>query len=434
MTLELLLYLLAIGLLLAISAFFSGSETALTAVSKVRMHHLTQEGSRRAAHVSALISNRESLIGAILLGNNFVNILASALATWIALEIFEEGGIAVATIAMTAFILVFSEVLPKTFAITHTDRMALAIARPIRLIVIVLSPIVATVKFVVWRILNLFGFRQAGEVPVLTAHEEIRGAIDLHHQEGAVETEHRHMLGGILDLSELKVGDVMVHRKNMVTLDADASLDDTIELILSSAHTRMPVWKGDPENIVAVLHIKDFMRFLTKSRGSLDGMDIMKLAAEPWFVPETTTLEEQIHAFRERHAHFALVVDEYGTIEGLVTLEDILEEIFGNIAEAFDDELPQGIRPQPDGSYNIDGWTPIREINRELDWDLPDEDATTIAGLVINEAQMIPDLGQKFSFHGFKFQVLRKKRNQITVVRVAPPAELADRQLPPSRK
>lgn len=434
MTLELLLYLLAIGLLLVISAFFSGSETALTAVSKVRMHHLTQEGSRRAAHVSALISNRESLIGAILLGNNFVNILASALATWLALEIFEEGGIIIATFVMTAFVLVFSEVMPKTFAITHTDRMALAVARPIRLIVIVLSPIVATVKFIVWRILNLFGIRQDGELPVLTAHEEIRGAIDLHHQEGAVESEHRHMLGGILDLSELKVGDVMVHRKNMVTLDADASLDDAMEHILSSAHTRMPVWKDDPENIVAVLHIKDLMRFLTKSRGSLEGMDIMALAMEPWFVPETTTLEEQIHAFRERHAHFALVVDEYGTIEGLVTLEDILEEIFGNIAEAFDDDLPLGIRPQPGGSYNIDGWTPIREINRELDWNLPDDDATTIAGLVINEAQMIPDLGQKFSFHGFQFQVLRKKRNQITTVRVAPPAELADRPIPSLRK
>ncbi len=434
MTLELLLYLLAIGLLLVISAFFSGSETALTAVSKVRMHHLTQEGSRRAAHVSALISNRESLIGAILLGNNFVNILASALATWLALEIFEEGGIIIATFVMTAFVLVFSEVMPKTFAITHTDRMALAVARPIRLIVIVLSPIVATVKFIVWRILNLFGIRQDGELPVLTAHEEIRGAIDLHHQEGAVESEHRHMLGGILDLSELKVGDVMVHRKNMVTLDADASLDDAMEHILSSAHTRMPVWKDDPENIVAVLHIKDLMRFLTKSRGSLEGMDIMALAMEPWFVPETTTLEEQIHAFRERHAHFALVVDEYGTIEGLVTLEDILEEIFGNIAEAFDDDLPLGIRPQPGGSYNIDGWTPIREINRELDWNLLDDDATTIAGLVINEAQMIPDLGQKFSFHGFQFQVLRKKRNQITTVRVAPPAELADRPIPSLRK
>jgi Mg2+/Co2+ transporter CorB len=421
MTLELLLYTLAIFALLAISAFFSGSETALTAVSKARMHHLTQEGSRRAAHVSALITNKESLIGAILLGNNFVNILASALATWIALQIFEEGGIVIATFAMTAIVLVFSEVMPKTFAITHTDRMALAVALPIRFIVIALSPIGAMVKFIVWRILNLFQIHEDGETPVLTAHEEIRGAIDLGHQEGSVETEHRHMLGGILDLSELKVGDVMVHRKNMVTVDAEASLDDTVKLINSSAHTRMPVFKGDHENIVAVLHVKDLMRFLTKNGGSFEGFDIMALAVEPWFVPETTTLEEQIHAFRERRAHFALVVDEYGTIEGLVTLEDILEEIFGNIAEQFDDEFPQGIRPQPDGSYNIDGWTPIREINRELDWTLPDEEATTIAGLIINEAQMIPDLGQKFSFHGFTFQVLRKKRNQITAVHVMSP-------------
>lgn len=434
MTLELSLYLLAIIVLLAVSAFFSGSETALTAVSKVRMHHLKQEGSRRAAHVGALIEKRESLIGAILLGNNFVNILASALATWIAIELFGTGGIAIATMVMTAFVLVFSEVMPKTFAITHTDRVALAVARPIRLVVMILAPIVALVKFIVWRILRLFGVRQEGEIPVLTPHEEIRGAIDLHHHEGAVQTEHRHMLGGILDLTELKVGEVMVHRKNMVTIDANASLDQTIELVLSAGHSRLPVWKDEPENIVGVLHIKDLMQFLTKSSGAASDFKIMSLAAEPWFVPETTTLEEQVNAFRERHAHFALVVDEYGTIEGLVTLEDILEEIFGSIAETFDDELPQGIRPQPDGSYNIDGWTPIREVNRELDWELPDDDATTVAGLVINEAQTIPDLGQKFSFHGFTFQVLRKKRNQITALRVTPPRELAEREVPSSGK
>lgn len=431
MTLELSLDLLAIAALLAASAFFSGSETALTAVSKVRMHHLSQEGSRHAAHVLTLIANRESLIGAILLGNNFVNILASALATSLALEFFDEGGIVVATIAMTAFILIFSEVMPKTVAITYTDRMALLVARPIRILVLLLAPIVAVVKFIVWRILYLFGIRSTGEIPVLTAHEELRGAIDLHHQEGGVESEHRHMLGGILDLSELKVEDVMVHRKNMVTIDAGANLEETVEVALSSGHTRIPVWKDEQENIIGVLHIKDLLRFLTASRGSMEGLDIMALATEPWFVPETTTLEEQVHAFRERRAHFALVVDEYGTIEGLITLEDILEEVFGNIAEVYDDILPQEIRQQPDGSYNIDGWTPVREINRELNWELPDEDATTLAGLVINEARTIPDVGQKFAFHGFKFQVLRKQRNQITALKVTPPKELADR-VPPS--
>jgi Mg2+/Co2+ transporter CorB len=427
MTLELSLDLLAIFALLAVSAFFSGSETALTAVSKVRMHHLAQEGSRRAAHVNTLIANRESLIGAILLGNNFVNILASALATSLALEYFADGGIAIATVSMTAFILIFSEVMPKTVAITHTDRVALAVARPIRLVVLLLSPIVAVVKFLVWRVLYLFGVDQQGEVPVLTAHEEIRGAIELHHQEGGVESEHRHMLGGILDLSELKVGDVMVHRKNMVTIDASSNLEETLEAALSSGHTRIPLWKDEPENIVGVLHIKDLLRVLTSGHGAADKLDLLALVAEPWFVPETTTLEEQVNAFRERRAHFALVVDEYGTIEGLVTLEDILEEVFGSIAEVYDDVLPQGIRQQQDGSYNIDGWTPVREINRELDWNLPDEEATTIAGLIINEARTIPEVGQKFAFHGFKFQILRRQRNQITAVRVTPPKELAER-------
>jgi Mg2+/Co2+ transporter CorB len=428
MTLELFLSFLAIAVLLVISAFFSASETALTAVSKARMHHLAQEGSRRAAHVSTLINNRESLIGAILLGNNFVNILASALATSVALQIFNGGGIAIATAAMTVFILVFSEVMPKTFAITHTDRLSLAIAPFVRVLVAVLYPFVATVKFIVWRILSLFGVSRNAGMPVLTAHEEIRGAIEMHHQEGGVEAEHRNMLGGILDLSELKVGDVMVHRKNMVTVDASGNLDDIVELILSSGHTRIPVWKDNPENIVGVLHIKDLLRFLSRTRGSLEGLDIMALAAEPWFVPETLTLEDQIHAFREHRAHFAIVVDEYGTIEGIVTLEDILEEVFGSLAESFDDKMPQGIRPQADGSFNIDGWTAIREINREVGWDLPDDDATTLAGLVINEARTIPEVGQKFAFHGFKFQVLRKQRNQVMALRVIPPKDIAERQ------
>jgi Mg2+/Co2+ transporter CorB len=421
MTLDITLSLLAIILLLAFSAFFAGSETALTAVSKARMHHLANEGSRRARQVNYLIGDRERLIGALLLGNTFVNILASAIATSIAIALFDDGGVAVATFVMTFVILIFAEVLPKTLAIARTDRMALTVAYSVRVFVVLLTPILRAVQFFVWGVLKIFGLSQQDTIPVLTATEEIRGAIDLHHQEGAVEREHRDMLGGILDLAELKIADVMVHRKNMEVLDGAAPAEEIVEAVLSSKHTRFPIYRDDPENIVGVLHVRDLLRVLMERRGSLENFEIMALASEPWFVPDATTLEEQLKAFRDRREHFALVVDEYGVLQGLVTMEDILEEIFGNIAEEHDQTVPEGIRPQADGSFNVDGWTPIRDLNRELQWSLPDDKATTIAGLVINEARAIPEVGQVFSFYGFKFEILRRQRNQIMALRITPP-------------
>ena len=418
---DLALSLGAIIFLLILSGFFAGSETALTAVSGARMNHLANEGSWRAKNVNRLIENRERLIGAMLLGNTFVNILASSLATSVALAYLPTGGVAVVTVVLTAAILIFAEVLPKTFAIARTDRMALAVAPIVRVFVALLAPIVNAVQFVVWRVLALFGVRAEFEDEEITPHEEIRGAIDLHHKEGGVEREHRDMLGGILDLMELKVSDVMVHRKNMIVLDVSDPAEEIVEHMLSSPHTRFPISRDGAENIVGVLHIKDLLRFLIRSRGSLEGFNVLELTSPPWFVPDTTTLEEQLAAFRERHAHFALVVDEYGTLQGLVTLEDILEEVFGDIADLHDQRAATGIRRQADGSYNVDGWMPVRDLNRELGWDLPDEEATTIAGLVINAARTIPEVGQVFSFYGFKFEVLRRQRNQITALRIIPP-------------
>ena len=421
MPLDVTLSLIALFALLVFAAFFAGAETALTAVSKARMYHLANEGSTRAKQVLYLINNRERLIGALLLGNTFVNILSSSLATSIALRFFDEGGVVITALVMTAIILIFGEVLPKTLAIARTDHMALAVAYPVRLFVALLSPVLSTVQFIVWRVLKLFGLKQTAGEPVLTAQEEIRGAIDLHHQEGGVEREHRDMLGGILDLADLHVADVMVHRKNMEVLDGGAPAEDIVARVLSSSHTRFPIWRDDPENIVGVLHAKDLLRKLMKHQGNLQDIDIMSLASQPWFVPDTTNLEEQLRAFRDRREHFALVVDEYGVLQGLVTLEDILEEIFGSIGEELDQHMPEGIRPQADGSYNVDGWTPVRDLNRELEWNLPDEEATTIAGLVIHEARVIPEVGQVFSFYGFKFEILRRQRNQIMALRITPP-------------
>jgi Mg2+/Co2+ transporter CorB len=300
------------------------------------------------------------------------------------------------------------------------------LAFPVRIVVTILSPFVTAVQLIVWLVLRVFGLSHAGAKPSMTAQEEIRGAIELHHQEGGVEREHRNMLGGILDLAELHVADVMVHRKNMEVLDGSSEPEELIARMIASNHSRFPVWRDDPENIVGVLQVRDVLRVMLESRvqpNSIDvkSIDVMSLAVQPWFIPDTTTLEEQLRAFLDRREHFALVVDEYGVLQGLITLEDILEEIVGDIAEEHNVHVPENIRPQADGSYNVDGWTPVRDLNRELEWDLPDELATTIAGLVIHEARIIPDVGQVFSFFGFKFEILRRQRNQIMALRITPP-------------
>lgn len=421
-----------IAILLGLGAFFSGSETALTAVSRGRMHQLEKDGSRAARDVNHLVVDRERLIGALLLGNTFVNILASSIATMVLESRFGSRTVLVTTIVMTILIVIFAEVLPKTLAIARTDRFALTVATPVRLVVGVLAPIVNAIQYVVWRVLALFGVRQQ-DVEEVQAHQEIRGTVNLHHKEGAVEREHRDMIGGILDLRELQIGDVMIHRKNMVTIDADLPPQEILDQVLESKHTRLPLWREQPENIVGVLHTKDIVREVIERKGSLEGVDVAQLATAPWFVPETTTLEEQLGSFRERRTHFALVVDEYGVLQGLITLENILEQIFGDIPDEDETIERPDVRRRPDGSYLVDGTVPIRELNRDLDWNLPDTEATTIAGLVIHEARTIPEVGQRFAFFGYQFEILRRQRNQITALRIVPPANTLTKPNAPAR-
>jgi Mg2+/Co2+ transporter CorB len=421
------LWIGAIALLLVVSAFFAGSETALTAVSRGKMHQLEKDGSRSAAHVNALVVDREKLIGSLLLGNTFVNILASSIATWLLETTLGPRAVAVATVLMTVVILVFGEVLPKTLAIARTDRFALTVAWPVRKAVAILGPIVNSVQYIVWKVLGVFGVRQAQEGDeVLPAHEEIRGTVDLHHREGGVEREHRDMIGGILDLHELTIDDVMIHRKNMTTADADQPPRRLLEEVMKSGHSRVPLWRDQPENIIGILHIKAIVQAAMRNGGSFDGLDVAALATPPWFVPDTTTAEEQLEAFREKRARFALVVDEYGALQGMVTVEDIFDEIFGDIPDELEAASRPDVRKQPDGSYLVDGKVTVRDLNRDLDWNLPDEEATTIAGLVIHEARTIPEVGQRFAFFGFKFEVLRRQRNQITALRVTAPSESVD--------
>lgn len=420
----LVISLFAIIALMVAGAFFAGSETALTAVSRGKMHQLAKDGSDAAAKVNKLIGNRERLIGALLLGNTFVEILASSIATSVLEVRFGPQAVAIVAVIMTLLILVFGEVLPKTLAIARTDRFALATAAPVLHVVQILGPVVGSVQSFVWRLLRLFGVKE--EDSTALTHDEIRGTVFLHHQEGTVERESRDMISGVLDLRELSVGDVMIHRKNMMTVAADQSADQIVRALMATHHARVPVWREQPENIVGVLHTKDVVRAVLANRLSPKGLDIDTLITPPWFVPETMALEELLDAFRDKRSHFALVVDEYGMILGLVTREDILDEVFGRIPDEHGAMVQAGIRPQPDGSFYVDGVTTIRDINRALDWNLPDDEATTLAGLVIHEARTIPDIGQRFAFYGYKFEILRRQRNQITALRVVPPEKTTD--------
>lgn len=426
MALEVWLLLLAICLLLVVSALFSGSETALTAAQRPRIHRMVTQGNSRAKVTEKLIANRERLIGVILLGNNLVNILGSALATSVMLQLFGEVGVVYATLMMTALVVVFAEVLPKTYAIAQPERVALAVAPVMRGVVWLFSPIERAVQVIVQAALRLLGYDPNAPELDFSAHEELRGAVDLHHQEGAVRKRERDMIGGILDLDQVSVADVMVHRRNIHMVDAGMPPAEIIDQVLSSPYTRVPVYAENSENIVGVLHAKDLLRALTAQHGvAADGMsatlDLQSVMVDPWFVPEATTLRAQLMAFLSKHNHFALVVDEYGALMGLVTLEDILEEIVGEIADEHDIAV-RGVRPEADGSLIVDGKVAIRDLNREFDWRLPDEEATTIAGLVIHEAQAIPEEKQTFIFYGFKFEVLRRQRNAIAELRVTPPA------------
>jgi len=395
--------IIVIVLLILCSAFFAAAETALTAASRPKMHGLEGEGNRRAGIVNRLRLHMEQVIATLLLGNNLVNIMASALATGVLIEIFGARGEVYATGVMTLLIVVFGEVMPKTYAINNADRLALAVAPVMKGLIAVAGPIVKVIQWFVRGILKLMG------ATVTTDLGE--------------ETESGAMLHSILDLNNVIIGDIMVHRSNLSTIDADQPPEKIVEAVMASPHTRLPLWRGEPDNIIGVLHAKALLRAI-HAGGRLEDIDIVGLALPPWFVPESTTLLAQLQAFRARREHFALVVDEYGALMGIVTLEDIIEEIVGDIEDEHDKDVT-GVMRDADGSYIVEGTVTIRDLNREFDWRLPDDNVATVAGLVLHEARRIPDPGQVFSFHGFRFEVLERQRNQIRLLKITPPADPA---------
>jgi Mg2+/Co2+ transporter CorB len=410
-----------VALLLLMSAFFSAAETSLTAASRARLHAMEQDGSERAKLVNRMLEAPERIIGTVLIGNNLTNILSASITTSVMISLFGDTGVFYATAVISVLVVIFCEVLPKTYAIAYPDRLALALSPVMRGLIVAFAPLTMAAQWVVKGLLKLTPTNKDDDSNILAAHEEIRGAIDLQHKEGAVEKLDKDMLGGILDLEQLQVADVMIHRTTMEMINIAEPIEKIVETVLKSQYTRLPVWKGDPENIVGVLNVKSLMVAMRAVDWDPKRLDLATILTEAWFVPETTNLRDQLSAFLKRKAHVAFVVDEYGVVQGLLTLEDILEEIVGQISDETDRKGP-GFRVQGDGSVLAEGSTPIRDLNREMEWSLPDEEATTIAGLVIHEAQSIPEAGQAFTFHGFRFEVLRKSRNRILLLRVRPPA------------
>jgi len=415
----------AILFLLILSAFFSGSETALTAASRGKLRVQADKGSRGAQRALWITEDNERLIGSVLLGNNLVNILAASLATSLFTRLFGSGGVALATLVMTVLVLVFAEVLPKTYAITNPETAAARVAAPIRVVILLLAPIVGAVRVLVRLMLKPFGVEADPDSRILAVREEIAGALQLGHSEGVVEKEDRDRILGALDLSERTVEEIMLHRSGIEMIDADADPHEILTQCLESNYTRLPVYQGEPENIIGVIHAKDLLRRINElvrgpggSEGRIAELRVTDVAMEPYFVPETTTLDDQMRQFLHRHTHFALVVDEYGALQGLITLEDILEEIVGEITDEFDTDADHPVIGTEGDTIVVDGATTIRDLNRAMDWNLPDDEANTIAGLVIHEAQTIPNPGRVFSFHGFRFEVAERQENRLTLLKI----------------
>lgn len=413
----------AVIVLLMLSAFFSGSETALTAASRAKLNGMAEKGSSGAQKALNLMENNERLIGAVLLGNNLVNILATSLATSMFTLLYGSSGVAVATIVMTLLVLIFAEVMPKTYAISNPESAAKSVSPIILVVVRLLSPVVTIIRLLVRFFLRLLGVRIDPNTQIM-AHQEIAETIALHHSEGGFQKDDRDRLLGALDLKNREVEEIMLHRSNIEMIDADDDPNDILTQALQSPYTRIPIFKNEPENIVGVVHAKDLLRTVDAMvRGAkvgkegLDAFNILDIAMEPYFVPDSTSLDDQMREFLRRKSHFALVVDEYGSLQGLITLEDILEEIVGEIADEHD-VVEEEVERTKDGQIIVDGSMTIRDINRSCDWSLPDHEANTVAGLVIFEAQTIPTEGQIFSFHGYRFEVLRRERNRIAKIRI----------------
>lgn len=413
----------AVLVCLALGAYMSAAETAITGASPPRMHRLEQQGNKRAVQVNKLLDRKDEAVSAVLLGNSVMNILSASLTTAVLTSLFGAAGVVYATIIVGALVVVFAEVMPKTWALLRADRVALILAPSILLTLTLLGPLARAVAWISRVFLYLIGVRAPP-----AAHSEhaelLRGAIEMHGEDKTDEDApaEKAMLRNVLDLGDRTVGDVMTHRANVVLIDADEPTDAIVSQVLAAPYTRIPLYRGQPDNIVGVIHAKDLFRAV-KAAGGPETVKIADVMTAPWFIPESSILFDQLEAFRARHEHFAIVVDEYGALRGIVTLEDIIEEIVGEIEDEHD-AIQRDVLQREDGSYICQGTVPVRDLNRAYEWSLPEDVATTIAGLVLHEARRIPEVGQVYAFYGFRFEILKREGTRIAELRIVPPAAI----------
>ncbi len=409
---EIFIFLSIIIFLIICSGFFSSSETALTAVSEARINELVTQGSKRAKLIEKILKNREKMISTILIGNNLVNVVASVYATSFAIMYFNDAKLALVTLILTIILVVFAEVIPKTYALKNADQIALSVAPIINLLMMILTPA------------TLFTEQLARLVtgPVVDDEEakteELKGMIRLHAGEKSRAIERGKMMSSMLDMEEVSIEAVMTHRGTVTMIDEKSTANEIFKVTGDSPFTRIPVYSGTKDNIIGILHAKELFRYLQRSRfENINKINLSEIMIEPYFAPETTLILDQLEVFRGRKEHFAIVVNEYGDFRGIVTLEDILEEIVGDIDDETDIDV-EGVKSQPDGSLIVEGSVTIRDLNRSLGWNLPDEKYNTIAGLVLFESKTIPDPGQEFRFFNVKFRILQKKSNFISKLRI----------------
>ncbi|MAM69521.1 MAG: magnesium/cobalt efflux protein [Gammaproteobacteria bacterium] len=402
-------------LLIIISGYFSSSETAMMALNRYRLRHMVKQNHKGAMRASKLLEKPDRLIGIILIGNNFVNIFASAIATVIALQLFGEAGILIATVLLTMVILIFSEVTPKTIAAVHPEKLAFPFSIPLLFLLRIFYPLVWTVNAVSNSLVRLLGFDMDDEDSHHLSTEELKTIV--YESATHIPTRHQNMLVNILDLEKVSVSDIMVPRSEVTGINIEDDINSIMQTITSSHHTRLPVYKGNLDNVVGILHMRKAAQLIKMDEVTRD--HVLQLTLDSYFVPETTSLQTQLINFQKRKRRIAVVVDEYGDVQGIVTLEDILEEIVGNfttnLAEDTDD-----IHPQKDGSFVIDGSANIREINRALDWDLPTDGSKTLNGLLTDILESIPENSVAIQLPYYRAEVLQVKDNMIKNVRIWP--------------
>jgi Mg2+/Co2+ transporter CorB len=414
----------AVVLCLALGAYMSAAETAITGASPPRMHRLAQQGNKRAAMVNRLLARKDEAVSAVLLGNSVMNILSASLTTAVLTVVFGAAGVVYATMIVGVLVVVFAEVMPKTWALLRADRMALALAPSILFSLALLGPPARAVAWISRVFLSAMGVKVDRTHDAEEHDELLRGAIEMHGA-GAMDEDapaEKAMLRSVLDLGDRTVGDVMTHRGNVALIDADEPNDSIVAQMLEAPYTRIPLYRGQPDNVIGVMHAKDLFRAV-RAAGGPAGLKIEEVMTPPWFIPESTVLFDQLEAFRERHEHFAIVVDEYGALRGIVTLEDIIEEIVGDIEDEHD-AIRRGVIKRDDGSMISRGDVPIHDLNREFGWQLPEDVAITIAGLVLHEARRIPEVGQVYAFYGFRFEILKREGTRIAELRIVPPAAI----------